>query len=57
MKAVTKEDNMKIYMNMEHGNVHLTYKEMIAEAVELYGDIDDDTSAESWERYYQEFEI
>lgn len=47
---------MKVYQNIECGNIHFTIKEMLDEARELYDFGDDTNSVTIWD-YYQEVEI
>jgi len=47
---------MKVYQNIECGNIHFTIKEMLAEAREMY-DLDDDTNCVTIWDYYREIEI
>lgn len=43
---------MTYYQNIECGNIHKSFKEMMKEAIEMY-DIDD-TNVLGWREYYKE---
>lgn len=47
---------MFVYLNIECGNYHTTFSEMLEEAAELY-DLNDDTNVISWTEYYKIIEI
>lgn len=47
---------MRVYQNIECGNIHFTIKERLDEAREMY-DIDDDTNSVTIWEYYREIEI
>lgn len=45
-----------VYQNLECGNIHTTFEEMMAEGREMY-DLDDSTNCLDWTDYYRLIEV